>query len=69
MSSPPLIRRVTGSSATADIDRVTCMPDVGNDNGPETAAIWYPDAFNDMSSGLGDVSLNTYEDDLPSADG
>jgi len=66
MSSPPLIRRVTGSSAIADIGRVTSMPDLGNNNGPETAAIWYPDAFNDLSSGLGSdgVSLNTYDDDL-----
>lgn len=64
--SPPLIRRFTGSSVTADIGRVTSMPDLGRDNGPETAAIWYPGAFDDMSSGVGsdDVPLKTYEDDL-----
>ena len=64
--SPPLIRSVTGSSATADIGRATSIPDLGNGSGPETAAIWYPDAFDDMSSGVGsdDVPLNTCGDDL-----
>jgi hypothetical protein len=63
--SPPLIGRVAGSSATTDI-RLTPIPDLGSDNNPESAAMWYPDAFNDMSSGLGsdDEPLNTHQDDL-----
>ena len=63
--SPPLIRRVTGSSATTDI-KLTPIPDLGSDHSPKIAAMWYPDAFDDMSSGLGsdDVPLSIYEDDL-----
>ena len=68
--SPPLIRRVTGSPATADIGGVSSIPELGGDNGPEAAPTWYPDAFNETSSGLGsdDVPLNTYED-APQANG
>lgn len=62
---PSLMRTVAGSSANTDV-RFTPIRDLGSDNSPDMAAMWYPDAFNDMSSGLGsdDVPLNTYEDDL-----
>jgi len=66
MGSPPLARRFTGSSARADIGWVASIPDLGDDSSPERAAIWYPDVFNDLSSGPGsdDVPLNAYQNDV-----
>jgi len=64
MGSPSLTRRGIGSPAIADRARV---PDQYNDDSPEAAAAWYPDAFNDLSSGLGSddaLPLSTLQNDL-----
>lgn len=66
LQSPPPARRPTGSSPIAGTARGASMPDLGGDDRPERGEIWYPDVFNDFSSGLGsdDVPLNIRHDDL-----
>jgi hypothetical protein len=66
LQSPPLARRPTGSSAIAGTGRGPSMPDLGGDDRLERSAMWYPDVFNDLSSGLGsdDVPLNIRHNDL-----
>jgi hypothetical protein len=43
------------------------IPDIGGGDSPVEAGAWYPDAFNDLSSGLGgdDMPLCAAQDDLP----
>jgi hypothetical protein len=66
LGSPSLDRRFTGSSAIADLTLVASIPDVGGNGDPAEAATWYPDAFNDGSSGVGsdDMPLSTDQNDL-----
>jgi len=66
LPSPPPARRSTDSLAIAGTARGASMPDLGGDDSPERATTWYPDVFNDFSSGLGsdDVPLNIRHDDL-----
>jgi hypothetical protein len=46
------------------------MPDLGGDDRLERSAMWYPDVFNDLSSGLGsdDVPLDIRHNDLRDRD-
>ncbi|KAI9440846.1 Mus7/MMS22 family-domain-containing protein [Lactarius indigo] len=46
-------RRMSGPSAVEDIPRAASSPDLGGDDIADAPAPWYPDVFNDMSSGLG----------------
>ncbi len=46
-------RRTSGSSAVEVFPRAASLPDQGGDNVADAPAPWYPDAFNDMFSGLG----------------
>ncbi|KAI0000834.1 Mus7/MMS22 family-domain-containing protein [Russula compacta] len=64
--SPSRNRRVTGSSSIADGAWVASIPDLGGEDSPQEATTWYPDAFNDLSSGLGsdDLPLSTTQNDL-----
>jgi hypothetical protein len=64
--SPPLGGRYARSSAIAD-GLVTSIPDVGGDDSQAEAVTWYPDAFNDLSSGQGsdDMPLSTPQNDMP----
>jgi hypothetical protein len=63
-------RRFTGSSAIADRALVASIPDAGGDDSPAEAATWYPDVFNDLSSGVGsdDMPLSTAQNDLGDSD-
>lgn len=64
--SPALGRRYARLSAIAD-SLVTSIPDVGGDDSQAEAVTWYPDAFNDLSSGRGsdDMPLSTTQNDMP----
>jgi hypothetical protein len=66
LRSPPLARRPTGSSAITGTDMGPSMPDLDGDERLERSAMWYPDVFNDLSSGLGsdDVPLDIRHNDL-----
>ena len=57
-SGSPLDRRITGPHAITDLTLVSSIPEIDGGGGPVEAGAWYPDAFCDMSSGLGD-------DDIP----
>lgn len=46
-------RRMSGSSAVEVFFRAASLPDQGGDNAADAPVPWYPDAFNDVSSGLG----------------
>jgi hypothetical protein len=65
-SGSPLDRRFTGSSAIMDLALVTSVPDTDDGGSPVEAAVWYPDAFHELSSRLGsdDMPLNTVQSDL-----
>lgn len=64
--SPSRNRRLTGSSAIADGAWLASMPDLGSEDSLKEAPTWYPDAFDDLSSGLGsdDLPLRTTQNDL-----
>ncbi|KAI0286182.1 hypothetical protein BC826DRAFT_100257 [Russula brevipes] len=63
--SPSLGRRFPGSPAVANPARATPISDLGSDNRPEEAITWYPDAYDDLSSGLGSDELPlTAQNDL-----
>ena len=65
MESPSLTRRGIGSPASADRAR---LPHLDNDDSPVEAPAWYPDAFNELSSGLGSddaLPLSALQNDLP----
>ncbi|KAH9956970.1 Mus7/MMS22 family-domain-containing protein [Russula dissimulans] len=65
MESPSLARRGIGSPASADRAR---LPHLDNDDSPVEASAWYPDAFNEWSSGLGSddaLPLSAPQNDLP----
>lgn len=64
--SPSLGGRYARSSAIAEA-LVTSIPDVGGDDSQAEAVTWYPDAFNDLSSGQGsdDMPLSTAQNDMP----
>jgi hypothetical protein len=59
-------RRFTVSSTIADRAMVTSILDVGGNGSPAEAEMWYPDVFNDLSSGLGsdDMPLSTAQNEL-----
>jgi hypothetical protein len=63
LRSPHPARRPTDSTAIAGTARGASMPDLGGDESPERAATWYPDVFNDLSSGLGSDDVNIRHDD------
>jgi hypothetical protein len=65
-SGSPLDRRFTGPPAIMDLALVASIPDIDGGDSPVEAGAWYPDAFNDLSSGLGgdDMPLSTSQDDL-----
>ena len=65
-SGSPLDRTFTRPHAIADLALVASIPDVDGGDNPVEAGAWYPDAYNDMSSGLGDddMHLSTAQDDL-----
>jgi hypothetical protein len=52
-SGSPLDRRFTGPHAITDLALVAPIPDIDGGDSPVDAGAWYPDAFNDLSSGLG----------------
>lgn len=65
-SGSPLDRRFTGSHAITDLALVTSIPDIDVGDSPVDARAWYPDAFDDLSSGLGGDNMppSTAQDDL-----
>jgi hypothetical protein len=62
----PLDRRFTGPHAITDLALVASIPDINGGDSPVDAGGWYPDAFNDLSSGLGgdDMPLSTAQDNM-----
>jgi hypothetical protein len=62
----PLDRRFMGPHAIMDLALAASIPDIDGGDSPVEAGAWYPDAFNDLSSGLGgdDIPLSTAQDDL-----
>jgi hypothetical protein len=64
--SPRPAERSKDSFAIAGAPRGASMPELCGEDSSERAAIWYPDVFNDFSSGLGsdEVPLNICYDDL-----
>jgi hypothetical protein len=65
-SGSPLDRKFMGPHAITDLALVASIPDIDGGDSPVEAGAWYPDAFNDSSSGLGgdDMPLSTAQDDL-----
>jgi hypothetical protein len=65
-SGSPLDRRFTGPRAITDLALVESIPDIDGGDSSVEAGAWYPDAFNDLSSGLGgdDMPPSTAPDDL-----
>ena len=65
-SGSPLDRRFTGPHAITNPALVASIPDIDGGDSPVEAVAWYPDAFNDLSSGLGgdDMPPSTSQDDL-----
>ncbi|KAF8492966.1 Mus7/MMS22 family-domain-containing protein [Russula emetica] len=65
-SGSPLDRRFTGPHSITDLALVASIPDIDGGNSPVEAGAWYPDAFSDLSSGLGGdgMPLSTAQDDL-----
>lgn len=55
-----------GPHAIMDLALAASIPDIDGGDSPVEAGAWYPDAFNDLSSGLGgdDIPLSTAQDDL-----
>jgi hypothetical protein len=62
--SPSLDRRPTGSSTVEDRHWVASVPDLDRNDSPQVQMPWYPDVFNDLSSGFGsdDMPLSTVRD-------
>jgi len=65
-SGSPLDRRFTGPHATTGLALVASIPDIDGGDSPVEAGAWYPDAFDDWSSGLGgdDMPPSTAQDNL-----
>lgn len=65
-SRSPLDKRFTGSHAITDLALETSIPEIDVGDYPVDARAWYPDAFDDLSSGLGgdDMPPSTAQDDL-----
>ena len=65
-SGSPLDRTFTRPHAITDLAFVASIPDIDGGDSPVEAGAWYPDAYNDMSSGLGDddMHLSTGQDDV-----
>ena len=58
--SPSLDRRSTGPPAADNLHRAESIPDPDRNDTPELPTPWYPEVFNDVSSGLD-------SDDVPSS--